>query len=186
MNFLSNNGACVFCVFLTCLALTGSKKARSFETIIEQASPSCSQTAEVGDTVAVQYTGILENGQVFDTSRREGRGPFTFVLGQKQVIPGWEKGVVGMCVGEIRKLIIPPELAYGSKGVPPQIPGDATLLFQVELVAVEKATILPRVLSLVQLLAVPCIAVYTIYYCYTKYQEQEQKLKDSRKQKKRR
>ncbi|XP_014675049.1 PREDICTED: peptidyl-prolyl cis-trans isomerase FKBP2-like isoform X2 [Priapulus caudatus] len=165
MNFLSNNGACVFCVFLTCLALTGSKKARSFETIIE---------------------GILENGQVFDTSRREGRGPFTFVLGQKQVIPGWEKGVVGMCVGEIRKLIIPPELAYGSKGVPPQIPGDATLLFQVELVAVEKATILPRVLSLVQLLAVPCIAVYTIYYCYTKYQEQEQKLKDSRKQKKRR
>lgn len=92
--------------------------------------------AEVGDTVQVHYTGKFENGQVFETSL--GGAPIPFVLGAGQVIPGWDQGLVGMREGGKRLLIIPPSLGYGSQDYGP-IPGNSTLVFEVELVKVDSA-----------------------------------------------
>jgi len=98
-------------------------------------------TAVAGRTVSVNYTGWLydasktdNKGTQFDSSI--GRGLFSFVLGAGQVIAGWDQGVVGMKVGGKRRLIIPPSLGYGSAGTGP-IPGNSTLVFDVELVAVQ-------------------------------------------------
>ena len=89
--------------------------------------------AESGQTVTVNYTGTLENGEQFDTSY--GRSPFSFPLGGGRVIKGWDEGVAGMKVGGKRKLIIPPELGYGSRNMGP-IPANSTLIFEVELLKV--------------------------------------------------
>lgn len=91
--------------------------------------------AKAGQKVTVHYVGTLTNGNKFDSSRDRGKG-FGFVLGAGQVIKGWEQGVAGMKVGEKRKLTIPSDLAYGSRGFPPVIPPDSTLVFEVELLAV--------------------------------------------------
>lgn len=91
------------------------------------------QTAKVGDTVLVHYTGKLQDGTVFDSSVSRGV-PFSFTLGENRVIQGWEQGILGMTEGEKKTLTIPPELGYGEMGVPGVIPGGATLIFDVELV----------------------------------------------------
>jgi FKBP-type peptidyl-prolyl cis-trans isomerase len=106
------------------------------ELVIETVKPGSGDTAKSGMTVAVHYTGTLTNGNKFDSSRDRGR-PFEFALGQGQVIKGWDQGVVGMAIGEVRKLTIPPHLAYGERGFPGAIPPNATLIFEVELVAVK-------------------------------------------------
>ncbi len=85
-------------------------------------------------TVTVHYVGRLTNGQKFDSSRDRGK-PFEFNLGNGEVIKGWDKGVRGMKEGGIRKLIIPPELGYGSK-VSGSIPANSTLIFEIELIKV--------------------------------------------------
>lgn len=91
--------------------------------------------AKNGSSLSVHYTGTLENGKQFDTSR--GRGPFTLTLGQHQVIKGWEEGLLGMKKGGKRKLIIPGDQGYGQRGAPPDIPPNATLIFETELMDVK-------------------------------------------------
>ena len=93
--------------------------------------------AKKGRTVKVHYTGwLLENGSKFDSSLDRGQ-PFEFTLGAGQVIKGWDEGVAGMKVGGKRQLRIPPELGYGFSGQPPVIPGNAYLIFDVELLDVK-------------------------------------------------
>lgn len=87
-----------------------------------------------GDVVSVHYVGTLPNGQEFDNSKKRG-SPFSFTVGGGQVITGWEEGLVGMKVGGQRVLIIPPEKAYGERGVGP-IPPNATLVFSIELLEI--------------------------------------------------
>ena len=91
--------------------------------------------AASGQEVTVHYTGWLTNGTKFDSSRDRGE-PFTFGLGRGQVIRGWDEGVAGMKVGGRRRLVIPPDLGYGSRGAGRVIPPGATLLFNVELLEV--------------------------------------------------
>ena len=93
------------------------------------------EEARAGDTVFVHYTGRFGDGRVFETS--VGGEPIDFMLGVGQVIPGWDQGIQGMKVGGKRLLIIPPHLAYGNQDYGP-IPANSTLIFEVQLVRVER------------------------------------------------
>jgi len=90
-------------------------------------------TVAAGNRVTVHYTGTFTDGQKFDSSLDRNK-PFELTIGRGQVIKGWDEGLVGMKVGGKRKLIVPPELAYGDAGQPPKIPPKATLIFEVEIV----------------------------------------------------
>ncbi len=103
---------------------------------------STKMTAQNGDTVSVNYTGTLIDGTKFDSSLDHGK-PFQFTLGVGQVIKGWDQGIVGMKIGDKKKLTIPPELAYGAQAIPDArggilIPANSTLIFDVELVDVKR------------------------------------------------
>lgn len=90
--------------------------------------------AKAGDTVNVRYVGVLfDSGKEFDASWDKPGKAFDVPLGAGAVIPGWDQGIVGMKQGGRRKLIIPPDLAYGAQGYPPDIPPDATLIFDIDL-----------------------------------------------------
>ena len=95
--------------------------------------------AEKFDILTVNYTGKLEDGTVFDSSKNPGRDPFRFTVGLGQVIRGWDEGFVGMKIGGTRTLTIPPEMGYGVRGAGDAIPPNATLIFEVELLEVEKS-----------------------------------------------
>ena len=103
------------------------------ETIQEGAGE---KIVENGDTVSVHYTGKLEDGTKFDSSVDRGT-PFEFTIGQGMVIAGWEKGLLGMKVGEKRVLTIPSEMGYGSRGAGGVIPPNATLIFDIELMEIK-------------------------------------------------
>jgi FKBP-type peptidyl-prolyl cis-trans isomerase len=97
--------------------------------------------AQVGDKVSMNYTGKLDDGTVFDSNidpQFNHVRPFEFTLGAGQVIPGWDKGIVGMKVGDKKTLVIPPEEGYGANGVGGIIPPNATLTFDVEVVNITK------------------------------------------------
>lgn len=102
---------------------------------IETVKQGTGEAITKGQTAEVHYTGTLLDGTKFDSSKDRDQ-PFEFKLGEGRVIPGWEKGVEGMKVGEIRKLTIPYTLAYGEQGQGP-IPPKATLVFEVELLSIK-------------------------------------------------
>ena len=105
---------------------------------IEKLAAGNGRTPTKGELVTVHYTGWLTTGEKFDSSVDRDE-PFSFVLGEKQVIAGWDQGVATMQIGDKVRLTLPPELAYGARGFPGAIPPNATLIFEVELLAVGDA-----------------------------------------------
>jgi FKBP-type peptidyl-prolyl cis-trans isomerase len=104
--------------------------------IIEDEVVGNGEEAKQGMMVTVHYIGTLTDGTMFDASRNRGDKGFTFALGAGQVIKGWDVGVAGMKVGGRRKLTIPADMAYGNRAVGGVIPANSTLIFEVELLAV--------------------------------------------------
>jgi FKBP-type peptidyl-prolyl cis-trans isomerase len=107
-----------------------TKTGVEYETLQQGTGP----MARGGQSVMVHYTGKLEDGTVFDTSRSIDRTPYSFIIGISPVIKGWWYGIAGMRVGERRKLIIPPDMGYGALAHGP-IPAKSTLIFEVELLS---------------------------------------------------
>lgn len=103
---------------------------------IEDQKVGTGAAAAAGDSLTMNYKGTLLTGEMFDQSY--GREPFSFTLGAGQVIKGWDRGILGMKEGGKRKLTIPADLGYGPAGSPPKIPGGSTLVFEVELLKVNK------------------------------------------------
>lgn len=118
-------------------AVSGADKTKKLQIGIKKRVDNCSIKSRKGDVLSMHYTGKLEDGTEFDSSIPRDQ-PFTFTLGTGQVIKGWDQGLLGMCEGEKRKLVIPSELGYGDRGAPPKIPGGATLIFEVELLGIER------------------------------------------------
>ncbi|MDC3234963.1 FKBP-type peptidyl-prolyl cis-trans isomerase [Candidatus Puniceispirillum sp.] len=112
--------------------------------IVETLQKGKGDLATANQQISVHYEGKLTDGTVFDASRPRGQ-PFSFTLGKGQVIKGWDLGVEGMAIGEIRRLTIPPELGYGATGAGGFIPPNATLIFEVELLAVSKPLTLGQI-----------------------------------------
>jgi FKBP-type peptidyl-prolyl cis-trans isomerase len=102
---------------------------------VEEISEGSGPEVAGGDYISIHYTGTLTNGEVFDSSHKRGE-PFQTRIGVGQVIEGWDMGVVGMKAGGKRRLIIPPQLAYGDRAVG-SIPANSTLIFEVELVSID-------------------------------------------------
>ncbi|XP_065897818.1 peptidyl-prolyl cis-trans isomerase FKBP2-like [Dysidea avara] len=157
------------------------KKVPQVEIITEHKPEYCPDTAQPGDTVSVHYVGALENGQVFDTSKQEGRQPFELTLGKGTVIKGWEEGLIGICQGEVRKLIIPSHLGYGDRGMPPHIPGKATLIFSIECLKLTKNSVFNITDEQKQLLFYVGIFIIGILVVYELYQRVNKEEKESKK-----
>ncbi len=119
---------------------TSSVHPKAMETdklIIKDEVVGTGAEAVAGKKITVNYTGTLTDGTKFDSSLNPGRTPFTFTLGAGEVIQGWDQGFAGMKVGGKRKLTIPSSMGYGAAGAGGVIPGNATLIFEVELLSVE-------------------------------------------------
>ena len=128
-------------VFLT-IKLNKNKMSDDNNNFPSENPVSIDAGAKVGDIVSVNYTGKLADGTVFDSNvdpKFNHVQPFQFTLGAGQVIPGWDKGVLGMKVGEKKTLVIPPEDAYGARGAGGVIPPNATLTFEVEVLGIKTA-----------------------------------------------
>lgn len=116
--------AIISVVFLICAVCAEEKKSKKQLQIgIKKRVENCSKTSKKGDSLSMHYVGKLEDGTEFDSSIGRGQ-PFEFTLGVGQVIKGWDQGLLDMCEGEKRKLIIPSHLGYGDHGAPPKIPGN--------------------------------------------------------------
>ncbi|KAH9496650.1 Peptidyl-prolyl cis-trans isomerase fpr2 [Bulinus truncatus] len=165
-------------------------KKKQLVTRVMSKPDDCEVLSDVGDEVVVHYTGYLEDGKIFDSSEKLNKDPISFKIGEGMVIPGWEKGLVGMCVNEKRRLVIPPELAYGKPGFPPVIPPDATLMFEVTLVNLKKkniSTLLTDPMEhsyILKLLAVPVVVACLLYHLYRKYHAEAQDAREHKRGKK--
>jgi len=112
------------------------KRTEDVQVEVNYRPDTCEKKSRSGDTLSMHYTGTFkDSGKMFDSSVARGE-PFSFRLGAGQVIQGWERGLQGMCVGEKRRLTIPPHYAYGEVGHPPTIPPLSTLVFEVELLGI--------------------------------------------------
>ncbi|XP_027336773.1 FK506-binding protein 2-like [Abrus precatorius] len=134
----------IFLFFFLVSALVSGKKdgdVIELQIGVKHKPASCEVQAHKGDRVKVHYRGKLTDGTVFDSSF-ERNNPIEFELGSGQVIKGWDQGLLGMCLGEKRKLKIPAKLGYGEQGSPPTIPGGATLIFDTELVGVNDKSLI--------------------------------------------
>ena len=114
-------------------SITNNKKTTQHGMTIEILTEGTGAEITNGQTAVVQYEGTLVDGSIFDSTAKHGGRAFEFPLGAGMVIKGWDQGILGMKVGETRKLTIPPELGYGPQGYPPIIPQSATLVFKVTL-----------------------------------------------------
>jgi len=177
-------------LFLVISGFTNGGKRKDLEIIVEEKPDICDYFARVGDTVHVEYTGMLRDGRVFDTNMKDGKSPLKFQLGAGTLIKGWERGIQGMCVGERRKLVIPPHLGYGSKGVNGVIPPESTLLFHVHLLTLERQTISGQITKFLQFAIWPIGIIILLHYLYCKIttaiEEESQRKPDKRLGKKRR
>lgn len=117
------------------LASSVSENGTLTKLVVDDVNVGTGPEVKTGDTVEVNYIGTLTDGQEFDNSYNRGE-TFTFTVGEGRVIEGWELGLVGMQVGGKRILVIPPEMAYGSRDVGP-IPANSTLMFAIELVSIK-------------------------------------------------
>lgn len=127
----------IFHIIISTSVSNAGDSKKKLQIGIKKRIDNCIKKSVKGDLLHMHYTGKLDDGTVFDSSY-DRKQPLTFTLGFGQVIKGWDQGLMGMCEGEIRKLVIPPDLGYGDVGAPPKIPGGAVLTFDVELVKIEK------------------------------------------------
>jgi len=159
------------------------------EIIVEEKPDVCDDFSSIGDTVHVDYTGMLPDGRIFDSSLQEGRGPLKFQLGTGKLIKGWERGIQGMCVGEKRKLIIPPHLGYGNKGIDGAIPPNSMLYFQIHLINLERPSVINQLQNVLNFSVWPLGLLLIVYYLYNKINTaiaKELERKPDRKSKKKR
>jgi FKBP-type peptidyl-prolyl cis-trans isomerase len=119
-------------LILVAVIAVGVAYLRPRHTQVEDVKVGTGPAVKPGDLITVHYVGTLPGGKEFDSSRPRGQ-PFTVPVGAGRVIQGWDVGLLGMQAGGVRRLVIPPEEAYGEKGAPPVIPPNATLRFEVEL-----------------------------------------------------
>ena len=128
----------IFTLAIVLIAASCSKEKQIMSNglVIEDIKVGEGKEVEKFNIVTVNYTGLLEDGTKFDSSLNPGRTPFRFTVGAKQVIKGWDEGLIGMKVGGKRKLTIPPELGYGSRDNGP-IPANSTLIFEIDLLGIE-------------------------------------------------
>ncbi|KAM9409324.1 peptidyl-prolyl cis-trans isomerase FKBP11 [Pholidichthys leucotaenia] len=142
----------------------------------------CSTLSSMGDTLQIHYTGKLMDGKVIDSSLS--RDPLVVELGKRTVIPGLEQSLVGVCEGQKIKVTIPPHLAYGKKGYPPTIPGDAPLEFEVEVISLSQQTpwqkMVNDVFHLMCLALVPTLLGLVGLYLYKKANAQKQNKKKAK------
>nr|XP_020463459.1 peptidyl-prolyl cis-trans isomerase FKBP11 [Monopterus albus] len=183
----------VFLILLavfTCGLLQADDSA-SHELLVETLvrPETCSALSRMGDTLQIHYTGKLMDGKVIDSSLS--RDPLVVELGKRTVIPGLEQSLVGVCEGQKIKATIPSHLAYGKKGYPPTVPGDAALEFEVEVISVTQQTpwqkMINDVLPLVCLALVPTLLGLVGLYLYRKANDQKpskKKAKDKKIKKK--
>nr|XP_054759784.1 peptidyl-prolyl cis-trans isomerase FKBP2-like [Lytechinus pictus] len=127
----------LFLVSLCCFGYVTGEKSKKLQIGVKKKVENCSSRSRNGDRLSMHYTGKLEDGTEFDSSIPR-KQPFDFTLGAGQVIKGWDQGLLNMCEGEKRKLVIPSDLGYGDRGAPPKIPGGATLIFEVELLKINR------------------------------------------------
>ncbi|XP_059470467.1 FK506-binding protein 2 isoform X2 [Neocloeon triangulifer] len=126
---------CALLASLACFSVAHvSAKEEKLKVETVSVPDGCTTKSKSGDMLTMHYTGTLNDGTKFDSSHDRDQ-PFTFQLGVGQVIKGWDQGLTDMCVGEVRKLTIPPSLGYGDRGAGSVIPGGATLNFEVELIS---------------------------------------------------